>query len=69
MKRLRRELRVRALLLALPLLRRAPVWVGAFAGTLAWYLVPRQRKLAREHLAIAFPEWSARERDCGPAAR
>ena len=63
MKRLQRELRVRALLLALPLLRRAPVWLGALAGRLAWSLVARQRKLAREHLAIAFPELSAAQRD------
>src|SRR5207249_696298 len=37
-KRVRRELRVRALLWALPLLRRAPLWVGSLLGTLAWYL-------------------------------
>jgi KDO2-lipid IV(A) lauroyltransferase len=61
-KRLRRELRVRALLLALPLLRVLPLRAGAALGWLAWYLVPRQRRLAREHLAIAFPHKSARER-------
>src|SRR5438874_153345 len=55
-KRVRRELRVRALLWALPILRRAPLWVGSLLGTLAWYLVPRQRRLAQKHLAMAFPE-------------
>jgi KDO2-lipid IV(A) lauroyltransferase len=62
-KRLRRELRVRALLLALPLLRLLPLWAGAALGWLAWYLVPRQRRLAREHLAIAFPGKPGSERD------
>jgi KDO2-lipid IV(A) lauroyltransferase len=61
-KRLRRELRVRALFLALPLLRVLPLWAGAALGRLAWYLVPRQRKLSQEHLAIAFPEKSPGER-------
>lgn len=62
-KRVRRELRVRALLLALPLLRVLPPAIGAALGTLAWYLAPRQRRLAREHLAIAFPEMASGERD------
>ncbi len=62
-KRLRREARVRALLLGLPLLRVLPLWAGAALGRLAWCLLPRHRRLAREHLAIAFPEKSARERD------
>jgi KDO2-lipid IV(A) lauroyltransferase len=62
-KRLRREVRVRALLLSLPLLRRLPPQAGAALGWLAWYLVPRQRALAREHLEIAFPEKTAAERD------
>ncbi|HET9754085.1 MAG TPA: lipid A biosynthesis acyltransferase [Myxococcales bacterium] len=61
-KRFRRELRVRALFLALPLLRVLPLWAGAALGRLAWYSVPRQRRLAREHLAIAFPEKSESER-------
>jgi len=61
-KRIRRELRVRALFLALPLLRVLPLWAGAALGRLAWYLVPRQRRLARRHLAIAFPEKSEAER-------
>jgi Kdo2-lipid IVA lauroyltransferase/acyltransferase len=61
-KRFRRELRVRALFLALPLLRVLPLWAGAALGRLAWYLLPRQRRLAREHLAIAFPEKSEGER-------
>lgn len=61
-KRFRRELRVRALLLGLPLLRALPLQAGAALGWLAWYLVPRQRRLAREHLMMAFPEKTARER-------
>lgn len=62
-KRIRRELRVRALLFALPLLRVLPPAIGAALGWLAWYLTPRQRRLAREHLAIAFPEKPREERD------
>ncbi len=62
-KRIRRELRVRALLFALPLLRVLPPAIGAALGWLAWYLAPRQRRLAREHLAIAFPEKPREERD------
>jgi len=62
-KRFRRELRVRALLLALPLLSRLPPALGAVLGSLAWYLTPRQRRLARAHLAIAFPEKTIEERD------
>ena len=62
-KRLRREIRVRALLIALPLLRHLPPGLGAALGTLAWYLTQRQRRLARQHLAIAFPEMTATERD------
>ena len=46
-KRLRREIRVRALLFGWPLLRLMPLWFGAALGWLAWYLVPRQRRLAR----------------------
>jgi len=61
-KRIRRELRVRALFLALPLLRVLPLRAGAVLGRLAWYLVPRQRRLAQQHLAIAFPEKSEAER-------
>ena len=63
-KRIRRELRVRALLLGLPLMRMLPAAAGAALGWLAWYLVPRQRELAREQLRIAFPEKSERERGC-----
>src|SRR4051812_27421789 len=62
-KRVRRELRVRALLLALPLLRVLPVGAGAALGWLAWHLVPRQRRLAQEHLRVAFPEKTGKERD------
>jgi KDO2-lipid IV(A) lauroyltransferase len=65
-KRLRRELRVRALLFFLPLLSLLPhrlaVALGAFAGHLGWYLTPRHRKAALEHLALAFPEKNDRWR-------
>jgi len=62
-KRVRREGRVRALLLALPLLRVLPIEAGAALGWVAWYLAPRQRRLAREHVKTAFPDKSVRERD------
>jgi KDO2-lipid IV(A) lauroyltransferase len=62
-KRVRRELRVRALLFFLPLLTVLPPALGAAIGTLAWFVSARQRRLVREHLAIAFPEMSRRERD------
>jgi Kdo2-lipid IVA lauroyltransferase/acyltransferase len=62
-KGVRRELRTKALLISLPLLRVLPPSLGAALGWLAWYLVPRQRKLARAHLAIAFPGKTGRERD------
>ena len=59
-KRFRRELRVRALLVLLPLFARLPlrlaVAIGAALGFLGWYLVPRERRLALEHLALAFPD-------------
>ena len=62
-KRLRRELRVRALLLFLPLLRRLPLLLqGPLAravGTLAYIFVGRERRLALAHLALAFPERDA----------
>jgi len=61
-KRFRRGLRVRALIAALPLLRLLPLGAGAALGWLAWYLVPRQRRLAEAHLAVAFPEKSQAER-------
>ena len=67
-KRIRRELRVRALLFVLPVVSRLPhrlaVAVGAALGRVAWYAVPRHRRAAMEHLAIAFPDhdvsWRAR---------
>ena len=62
-KRVRREVRVRALLASLPLLRNLPLGAGAALGWLAWYAVPRQRLLAQEQLRIAFPEKTQRERD------
>ena len=62
-KRFRRGLRVRALLVALPLLGRLPhrlaIALGALVGTLAYYLVPKERRLALEHLALAFPDRDA----------
>jgi len=65
-KRFRRELRVRALLLFLPLLRRLPIALatalGAAVGFIAYLVTGRERRLALEHLALAFPEKSARER-------
>jgi len=63
LKRLRRELRVRALLFGLPLMRVLPAGLGALLGHLAWYLVPRQRRLAQAHLAIAFPQKTPAERE------
>ena len=61
--RLRRELRVRALLLFLPLLRRLPLGLqrplAAVAGTLAYIFVGRERRLSLVHLALAFPERDA----------
>lgn len=59
-KRIRRELRVRALVIALPIFSRLPhrtaVGLGAALGWLAWYAIPRHRRLALRHLAAAFPE-------------
>ena len=59
-KRIRRELRVRALLAVLPMLsslpHRAAVRIGAVLGWLAWYAIARHRRLALRHLALAFPE-------------
>jgi KDO2-lipid IV(A) lauroyltransferase len=59
-KRLRRELRVRALLLLLPLLRRLPRWLvrplSVAAGTAAYWLVGRERRLALAHLALSYPD-------------
>lgn len=63
LKRMRREVRTRALLWSLPLLEIVPASLGALLGRLAWVLVPRQRRLAQEHLAIAFPEKTPAERD------
>lgn len=61
-KKLRRELRVRALLLSQPVLRLLPhrlaVAVGAALGTLAWLLVGKERRRALEGLQVAFPEAS-----------
>jgi KDO2-lipid IV(A) lauroyltransferase len=63
---MRRELRVRALLIALPLLRLLPIsfakGFGSLVGGLAYWLVPRERALALAHLAIAFPAARDEER-------
>ncbi len=65
-KRVRRELRVRALLFFLPLLGKLPhrlaVAIGGAVGSLAWYLVGSERQLALTHLALALPELTAVER-------
>src|SRR5256886_9388758 len=62
-KRLRREIRVRALLFGWPLLRLMPLCFGAALGWLAWYLVPRQRRLPPEHPLLAFPAKDEAGRD------
>jgi KDO2-lipid IV(A) lauroyltransferase len=53
---------VGALLAALPVLSRLPGWLRAplagLVGTVAYWAVHRERLLALEHLAIAFPDWS-----------
>ncbi len=58
--RLRRELRVRALLFLIPFLSRLPhrlaAALGGAAGWLAWYVAPKHRKAALAHLALAFPD-------------
>jgi KDO2-lipid IV(A) lauroyltransferase len=59
-KRIRRELRVRALVVFLPILSLLPhriaVALGGALGSLAWYVLPRHRNIALRHLALAFPE-------------
>jgi Kdo2-lipid IVA lauroyltransferase/acyltransferase len=59
-KRLRRELRVRALLFLLPLLRRLPSWLvrplAVLAGSAAYLFVGRERRLALDHLRLAYPD-------------
>ena len=46
--------------------RRIPLRTGQFLGrtlgTLAWHLVRRERNKALRNIAIAFPEWSDRQR-------
>ncbi|MFL5375433.1 MAG: lysophospholipid acyltransferase family protein [Myxococcales bacterium] len=62
-KRVRRDFRVRALLVFLPILsllpHRTAVALGGALGSLAWYLLPRHRNVALRHLALAFPERTA----------
>jgi Kdo2-lipid IVA lauroyltransferase/acyltransferase len=59
-KRIRRALRVRALLAFLPIFsllpHRTAVALGGALGSLAWYVLPRHRNIAVRHLALAFPE-------------
>ena len=65
-KRLRRGARSLALRAAAALLGllplRAALAVGALAGWVAWCLAGGTRRLALEHLALAFPERSEAER-------
>jgi len=65
-KRVRRELRVRALLALLGILRLLPFGFATALcerlGRLGYALSPRQRKLALRTLALAFPERSEEER-------
>lgn len=65
-KRVRRELRVRALLLLLRLLRLLPFGLATGLcerlGRLAYFASARQRALALRTLSIAFPERSEEER-------
>jgi KDO2-lipid IV(A) lauroyltransferase len=65
-KRVKRALRsvlLRAAVRVLALLPLRPALaVGRVAGTLAWWLAPRQRHLVLEHLALAFPSLPPEER-------
>lgn len=38
------------------------LWFGSLAGSLAWFLLAGERRLALEHLALAFPELPEEER-------
>jgi len=66
LKRARRSLRsalVRAAIQLVGLLPlRLALGLGALAGRLAYHLAAKDRRLALEHLALAFPERSAEER-------
>jgi KDO2-lipid IV(A) lauroyltransferase len=65
-KRVKRAVRSAALRAALWLLARLPLALalalGAAAGRLAWWALPRQRRLMLRHLAFAFPEKGDAER-------
>lgn len=65
-KRLKRAVRSALLRVAVRLLSwlplRAALAAGALAGRLAWVLAARNRRLMLEHLALAFPAKSDRER-------
>jgi KDO2-lipid IV(A) lauroyltransferase len=65
-KRIKRAIRSVVLSAAIRLLSLLPLGpalaLGAAAGRLAWLFAPGQRRLMREHLALAFPERSQEER-------
>ncbi len=65
-KRWRRRIRSALIRAALRLLSLLPLGaalrLGAVGGSLAYWLAPRERRLALEHLALAFPEKSEAER-------
>jgi KDO2-lipid IV(A) lauroyltransferase len=50
-----------ALARAIPLTR--GLRLGAAIGSLAWPIMARERRLALLHLRVAFPQWSAAERE------
>ena len=66
LKRLRRALRYPLVSAGVALAGRLPfgfaLWLGGRLGRLAFLLVGAQRRLALEHLALALPELTARER-------
>jgi KDO2-lipid IV(A) lauroyltransferase len=61
-KTFRRAARMRALLVALPVLRLLPhrlaLALGALLGSLAWLVVGKERRRALEGLQVAFPDES-----------
>jgi KDO2-lipid IV(A) lauroyltransferase len=65
-KRLRRRVRSALIRAGLRIISLLPLGIalrlGIIAGKLAYWLAPRQRRLALAHLAIAFPEKSEAER-------
>jgi KDO2-lipid IV(A) lauroyltransferase len=57
----------RALVIVSAIGRRIPLRIGQFLGrrlgSLAWFVARRERRKALAHIAIAFPDWSAAQRD------